>query len=324
MGSKLAFRTSGVMQHQQQQQQQQQDRMISLMSMMEIPLLQQLPQPPALTYTAPSLCNHTEHAAAAALCLAGTGLDRLDGHLVLLLHRSKGVVPHASHFISKRLMPSDSTGFADVLSAGGGHSAGKRSEDDGSTVHSSAAHDHLEPSDTSAQQMPVALGAANSLESNHAPSSGGTAAAAKKSKNLRAQKQMLVARKLQGAVASQRQTIVMKNGLSPGERLSLQQFHQGKLVNLPFLAAAVHAGRILGCFFTGGSVCTVDCLGWFKWCVSSQLQPCIYSHPSMFVPVTTLRRLTFCLCAVCSKPLQNLPSRGMSAARFNPDDVMFV
>jgi hypothetical protein len=265
VGSKLAFRTSGVMQQHQQQQQQQQDRMTSLMSMMEIPLLQQLPQPPALTYTAPSLCNHTEHATAAALCLTGTGSVQLDAHLMLLLYQSNGVVPHASHFISKRSIPFDSTDFSDVLSIGGGHSAGKRSEEDGSRVDSSATHEHLEASDSSAQQMPVALGAANSHESNHPLPSGGTATAAKKSKNLRAQKQFLVARKLQDAVASQRQAIVMKNGLTPGERLSLQQFHQGKLVNLPFSAAAAHTGRILGCFLTDGNVCTVDCLGWLKW-----------------------------------------------------------
>jgi hypothetical protein len=54
------------LQQQQYEQQQQQNQTIKLMSMMEIPLLQQLPQPPSLTYTAPSRCIHTEHAAAAA------------------------------------------------------------------------------------------------------------------------------------------------------------------------------------------------------------------------------------------------------------------
>ncbi len=91
------------------------------------------------------------------------------------------------------------------------------------------------------------------------------AAAAKKTKSLLSQKHISVARKLQAAVATQRQKVAMSHGLSWGERVSLQQFHREKLMSVPFAAAVVHAGRVIACFVIGGNICTVDCLGWMKW-----------------------------------------------------------
>ncbi len=212
--------------------------------MMEIPLLQQLPQPPSLTYTAPPRCVHTEHAAAAALCLSDSNVSLLDPHLMLLLHCSEGVVPHASHFISKHPVSFDNSNFKDVLLTSSGHSA---EAGDGSVLR-----DPVEHSDESFLQTTIA---------NHVQ--GG--AAAQKPKSLLAQKQITVARKLQAAVATPRRKIFMTTGLSWGERVSLQQFHQDRMASVPFTARVVHAGRILACFLIEGNICTVDCLGWIKW-----------------------------------------------------------
>jgi hypothetical protein len=254
VGRKLAFRASGTALQQQQQRQHQQNEAIKLMSMMEIPLLQQLPQPPALSYTAPSACTHTEHAAAAALCLSRSDIEQLDPRLVLLLHLSDGVIPHASHFISKNLVPLENGSFEDVMATSSGHSAHAHAEPgDAAIIHH--AHEHVGLSEERIR---------SSTDTQHTFHTQ-EAAAAKKTKNLLSQKHISVARKLQTAVATQRQKVTMSHGLAWGERVSLHQFHHEKLMSVPFAAAVVHTGRVIACFVIGGNLCSVDCLGWMKW-----------------------------------------------------------
>jgi hypothetical protein len=224
-----------------------------LMSTMEIPLLQPLPQPPALTYTAPSLCRDTEHAVAAALCLAGSDSVFLESHLTLLLHRSNGIVPHASYFITRHPVAADTEGLKDVILAGSPAAAKNDFSGEEAVAFGNEEFGHREAdngiSGTSRQV----------LESERA------ALVAKQSKTLLNKKRMMVARKLQSAVASQRRKIVMINGLSWGERVCLLQFCEGRLVDAPFTARVLHSCRVIGCFVIGENVCTVDSQGWIKW-----------------------------------------------------------
>ena len=238
-----------------------------LMSTMEIPLLQPLPQPPALTYTAPSLCHDAEHAVAAALCLAGSEAVFLEPHLTLLLHRSNGIVPHASYFITTHPVAADAEGLKDVILAGSPAAAKHEFSGDEAVAFGKEEFGHREA------DHGISGASRQVLESERA------ALVAQKSKTMLNKKRMMVARKLQSAVTSQRRKIVMINGLSWGERVCLLQFREGRLVDAPFTARLLHSYRVIGCFLIGENVCTVDSQGWIKWCT-----PPFYCAFGVFFP----------------------------------------
>ena len=269
VGRKLAFRSACAvtpLQHQQhQQQQQQQDDDIAA--------------PLVLSYTVPAPCNDTEHAAAAALCCADGG--HLDPHLLLLLMRSDGVVPHASHFVSKHpFHVHDNGGLSDVLPADGATVAA--GADDGNERHGQELASFDEP-------KIAASGVAAVAEAPHAhvePGSDGlppytlaASTALQKTGSLLAHKKHApLFNKLHASLASLRATNSMMNGVSWGERMCLQQFRKGKLVSVPFTAAAVHVGRIVACFCSAGRLFSVDSLGWMKWCIPLHLTPSTPFH----------------------------------------------
>ncbi len=220
-----------------------------LISAMEIPLLEPLPQPPSLSYTAPLACSFTEHAAAAALCFTDSDNVHLEPQLMSLLRSSLGVVPHASHFVSKRKNASvDNVGLSDVFAASGGVSKA-----DGDEATSLQPHKY--------EGNGLANGSPQPNPKSETAQGGHTKAAS----SLLAKKHVDAARRLQATLASRRQAILMTDGISWGERVALQQFRNERLLNIPFSASVVHSGRVLACFYIDGSLCTVDCLGWIKW-----------------------------------------------------------
>jgi len=261
VGRKLAFKACGALLQQEQQGRQQQNQLTMLMSAMEIPLLEPVPQPPSLSYTAPLTCSHTEHAAAAALCFTDSANVHLDPQLMSLLRSSLGVVPHASHFVSKHSASVDNVGLSDVFAASGGVS---KSDGEMATVQQSHKHEDNGLADGSPQPNPKS----ETAQGRHT----------KASSSLLAKKHVDVARRLQATLASHRKAIVMADGLSWGERVVLQQFRDERLLNIPFSASVVHSGRVLACFYIGGSLCTVDCLGWIKWCLLLLLLIAISPH----------------------------------------------
>lgn len=272
---------TGALQQQQRQQLQQQNQLTMLMTTMEIPLLQPLPQTPSLTYCVPSQCRDTEHAAAAALCLSGNENVLLDSRLMLLLHRSQGVVPHASHFIAKHpvCLPSDDlkgvmlpdSPAAHRPQAVGGDDIAVQRDVVGEILH----HEEM--------LSPVAVPVVS------AP------------KSFLAKKHVMVARKLQSAVASQRRKIEMMSGISWGERMCLQQFCECRLMDVPFTARIVHSSRILACFYISGNLCTVDSEGWIKWCAFLLQSSRLRTGFILLLAGTAQTRLGSCLCAGCSK-----------------------
>ncbi len=144
------------------------------------------------------------------MCLSRSDIEQLDPHLVLLLHLSDGVIPHASHFISKNSFPSENGSFEDVMAASSGNSAHAHAEsEDATAIH----HPH-EQIGLSEERI------RSSTDTQHAFHAQ-DAAAANKTKSLHSQKHISVARKLQAAVATQRQKVAMSHGLSWGERVSL-------------------------------------------------------------------------------------------------------
>jgi hypothetical protein len=281
----LAFKACGALLQQEQQGRLQQNQLTMLMSAMEIPLLEPLPQPPSLTYTAPLACSFTEHAAAAALCFIDSDNIHLEPELMSLLRSSLGVVPHASHFVSKRSAAVDNVGLSDVFAASGGVS---KADGDEAAAHQAHKHEGNGLANGSPQPNP-----------KFETAQGGHTKAAS---SLLAKKHVDVARRLQTTLASRRQAIVMTNGLSWGERVALQQFHNEKLLNIPFSASVVHSGRVLACFYIDGSLCTVDCLGWIKWYLFFPC--CLLRCPlvTMFSSGTAQKVSGSYLCAGCSKP----------------------
>ena len=264
-----------------------------LMSAMEIPLLEPVPQPPSLSYTAPLTCSHTEHAAAAALCFTDSANVHLDPQLMSLLRSSLGVVPHASHFVSKHSASVDNVGLSDVFAASGGVS---KSDGEEAIAQHSLKHEDNDLANGSPQPNSKS----ETAQGRHT----------KASSSLLAKKHVDVARRLQAALASHRKAIVMADGLSWGERVVLQQFRDERLLNIPFSASSVHSGRVLACFYIGGSLCTVDCLGWIKWRVFFSF--CLLQYPRiiLFSAGTAQKVSVFCLCAGFSKPQLAAPFPG--------------
>ena len=202
-----------------------------------------------------------------------------------LLRSSLGVVPHASHFVSKRSASVDNVGLSDVFAASGGVS---KADGDEATAQQSHKHEDNGLANGSPQPNPK----------SETAQVGHTKAAS----SLLAKKHVDVARRLQATLASHRKAIVMADGLSWGERVALQQFRDERLLNIPFSASVVHSGRVLACFYIGGSLCTVDCLGWIKWCVFFSCSLLQYPRIILFSAGTAQKVSGSCLCAGCSKP----------------------
>jgi hypothetical protein len=186
--------------------------------------------------SAPSNCRHTEHAVAVACCLSDT--STLDPQLAMLLHCSYGVIPRASDLINHDADVSHLGAVADSVL-----------QPSINTISESLVEDVL-PQGSGGLVAEVARGSPEAV---------------RKVCSVLSKQHLSGAARLRDALATQRQSVRMVDGLSWAEYICLLQFSRERLLNTLFRGVIGHAGRVLACFHLGSSLCSVDSLGWIKW-----------------------------------------------------------